>query len=147
MLGPSGRAAVEGKGPCAHKCTRKTRNVSSKKKKKYATCFLPRRLEIDVVNHLLTSMLSVEPSYRWLPRFLSLSQTPPPQSFIWIIVSHSVGPLYESCHKYFTNGAEMFNSQVTSVLSVWSDHKDTYVYQASQAGMGVPMTSDQSMFH
>lgn len=28
----------------------------------------------------------------------------------------------------------MVNSQVTSVLSVWSDNKDSYVYQASQAG-------------
>lgn len=48
--------------------------------------------------------------------------------------SFSRTQLYGSCHMYFMNGAEVVNSQVTSVLSVWSGHTESYVYQASQAG-------------
>lgn len=55
----------------------------------WLTCFLHRRLGMDVVNSLVTSALLVQSGHTWLPQTL-VCLCHPPQSLILNIVSQSV---------------------------------------------------------
>lgn len=57
----------------------RTRNV----KHESITSFLPRNLEMDVTNSLMTSVLSVESSHTWFPQIL------PPETLILSMASQS----------------------------------------------------------
>lgn len=97
-------------GPCAHrKALREPKNVKhtclSIQRKRWITCYLPRRVRTDVINCLVTFVLTVLPRSHWILCQILIMGLPIYRTY-----------LYGRCNTYFTKNFDVVMSSLSFIV-------------------------------